>query len=258
VIHWRFGGWHDAGLPTRATAEGWLCPEERERLAAFKVEKRREDWLIGRVNAKALVADAVAYRYGVRLDGAAIHIARQPSGAPAVRLAAGTGVPAEPPVSISNSHSNGHALCALCWLDGFEAGRRLAAVGADLEWVEPRSDAFVSDFLTAPERAWWAAGEGDARHQRANLAWSAKESVLKVVQRGLSVDTYWVSCVPAGDSENDWLAPMLTPIDGEWEPMEVTCDARFPAHGHGFRVIWREIRGFVATIAVGYPPKTDH
>jgi 4'-phosphopantetheinyl transferase len=256
VIHWRFGGWNDAGLPPRARAEAWLCADERERFLAFKVEKRREDWLIGRVNAKALVADAVAYRYGVRLDGSAIHIARQPSGAPAVRLvggarSAGT-LPDALPMTLSNSHSNGHALCALTWVDGFENRRPLAAVGADLEWVEPRSDGFVADFLTPPERAWWAAAENDRRHERANLVWSAKEAVLKVVQRGLSVDTYWVTCVPAEDSENDWLAAMLTPVDGEWEPLAVSCDGRFPTHGLGFHVVWREIRGFVATIAVGY------
>jgi phosphopantetheinyl transferase len=254
VIHWRFGGWSDAGLPPRALAERWLCAEEHARFGAFKVEKRREDWLVGRVNAKALVADALEYRYGVRLDGAAVHIARQPSGAPDVRIIGGAGaVPERPPMSITNSHSHGHALCALTWVDGFENRRPLMAVGADLEWVEPRSDGFVRDFLTPPERAWWGAAEGERRHERANLVWSAKEAVLKVVQRGLSIDTYWVTCVPSADREHDWLAAMLTPVDGEWEPLDVTTDPRFPTHGLGFRVVWREIMGFVATIAVGCP-----
>lgn len=255
MIHWRFGGWTDAGLPPRGDAERWLCEEERDRFRSFKVEKRREDWLIGRVNAKALVADAVQYRYGVRLGGDGIHIARQPSGAPAVQLAAtGTpGVPPRPPISISNSHSNAHALCALTWTDGFENQAPLIAVGTDLEWVEPRSEGFIRDFLTPPEREWCRAAEGKTRDERANLVWSAKESVLKVVQRGLTVDTYWLTCVPAADSEGDWLAPMLTPVDGEWEPLEVTCDPRFPTHGLTFRAVWREIGGFVATIAVGTP-----
>ena len=41
MIHWRFGGWDDAGLPGRAHAEAWLCAEERERFLGFKIEKRR-------------------------------------------------------------------------------------------------------------------------------------------------------------------------------------------------------------------------
>jgi 4'-phosphopantetheinyl transferase len=254
VIHWRFGGWHDAGLPGPEQAAAWLCEEEAERLAAFTVAKRRSDWLIGRLNAKALVRDAVDYRYGVRLPPACVHLARLPSGAPTVRLIgdAARQLPDPLPASVSNSHSHGHALCGLSWTDGFEAAWRVAAIGVDLEKVEPRSDGFVRDFLTAGERDYCAAG-GEHRHLRANLVWSAKESVLKVVQRGLTVDTWWLSCLPAPDGESDWLAASITPVDGEWEPLEVTCDPRFPTHGLTFRVLWRDVLGFVVTIAVGWP-----
>jgi phosphopantetheinyl transferase len=255
VIHWRFGGWHDAGLPGRADADTWLCAEERERFLGFKLEKRREDWLIGRVNAKALVADAVEYRHGVRPHPSTIHIARQPSGAPKVVLLdvpGSGGVPAPLPLCVSNSHSSGHALCGAVWVDGFESRRPVMSLGVDLEWIEPRSEGFVRDFLTGPEQAWVAGADGRTRDERANVTWSAKESVLKVVQRGLTVDTYWLTCVPAVDPESDWLSSMLTPVDGEWDPLEVTCDDRFPTHGMRFRAAWREINGFVATIAAGY------
>lgn len=258
MIHWRFGGWRDEGLPAREDAASWLCAEERERLAGFTVAKRAEDWLVGRLNAKALVVDALAYRYGVRLPPDVIHVWRQPSGAPAVRLIGDRetlrGLPADPPLCLTNSHSHGHALCAAVWLDGFELSAPIRSLGADLEWVEPRSDAFLRDFLTSEERAWCATAAGDARHQIANLVWSAKEAVLKVVQRGLSVDTWWLSCLPAPGPEAHWLPPLLTPIDGEWEPLAVTCDARFPTHGLTFAAMWREIGGFVATIAVGVTP----
>lgn len=255
MIHWRFGGWLDAGLPPRDHARDWLGPAELARLDGFRVAKRRDDWLIGRLNAKALVIDAIDYRYRVRVAPAGIEIARRPSGAPLVEIrdevAAGV-LPRPLPLALSNSHSHGHALCGAVWLDGFELGPPVLSVGVDLEWIESRSDAFVRDFLTAEERAYCDAARDPAeRDLRVNLVWSAKEAVLKVVQRGLTVDTWWLSCVPAGDPETDWLGPLLTPVDGEWAPLAVTCDPRFPAHGLQFRVVWREIAGFVATLAVG-------
>jgi 4'-phosphopantetheinyl transferase len=254
MIHWRFGGWHDAGLPDREQAWDWLCAEERERVASFKVAKRADDWLIGRLNAKALLVDALDYRYGVRMAPHDLHVARQPSGAPRVVLAAGAagrGLPDPLPLCLSNSHSHAHALCAVLWTDGYETTRSLRAVGVDVEWVEPRSEGFVADFLTEPERAFCRAVEGRARHLRANMVWSAKESVLKVVQRGLTIDTWWLTCVPAPDPEAHWLPPLLTPVDGEWDPLAVACDPRFPTHGLTFHGAWREIGGFVATLAVG-------
>lgn len=255
MIHWRFGGWDDAGLPARAEAGGWLNEDERERLSGFAVPKRAEDWLIGRLNAKALLADALEYRYGLRLRPDELHVRRQPSGAPALRVvsprAEARGIPRDPPLCLSNSHSHGHALCAAVWLDGFEMPVAVRSLGVDIEWVEPRSEGFVRDFLTAGERAYCEAAGGETRPLRANLVWSAKESVLKVVQRGLTVDTWWLSCLPAAAADDHWLPPLLTPVDGEWEPLDVTCDARFPTHGLRFTAMWREIGGFVATIAVG-------
>lgn len=256
MIHWRFGGWHDAGLPARAGAEAWLCDAERERLRSFKVDKRREDWLIGRVTAKALVADIVDQRYGVRVPAPFIHIARQPSGAPWVEVLGGGAppgrLPASLPLCLSNSHSADHALCGALWTDGFGGGGRVRSIGVDLEWIEPRSDGFVRDFLTRPEQAWVGEVEGSLRHVRANVAWSAKESVLKVVQRGLTVDTWWLTCVPASDVAPGWLPAMLRPADGRWEPLDVTCDGRFPTHGLRFKAVWREIAGFAATVAAGH------
>ena len=86
-----------------------------------------------------------------------MHIARQPSGAPAVRIVGGdaagarSGAPAD--VHLPTATPTVTRCARRVWLDGFETRRPLQAVGVDLEWVEPRSDGFVRDFLTAPERA---------------------------------------------------------------------------------------------------------
>jgi 4'-phosphopantetheinyl transferase superfamily len=54
-----------------------------------------------------------------------------------------------------------------------------AAVGCDLELVEPSSPGFVRDFLTDIEQGYVAAqSDFDARDAAANLLWSAKESAL--------------------------------------------------------------------------------
>ena len=45
--------------------------------------------------------------------------------------------------------------CAVCLL-----AAEPAAIGCDLELVEPRSDAFVGDYLTGPERRWVARQPG--------------------------------------------------------------------------------------------------
>ena len=62
------------------------------------------------------------------------------------------------------------------------------ALGCDLELVEPRSDRFVADYLTAAEQQ-LVLGAGPERDLVANLIWSAKESALKVLRVGLRRDT---------------------------------------------------------------------
>ena len=254
AVWWRFGQPGRDGLPALADAVSWLSVVERQRAAAFRVEKRREDWLAGRLNLKALVAWLCATRAGRAVHPAEIVIDRRPSGAPFVRLSPeapplGRWAPgAAIPLAVSNSHSHGHALGAALWM-GDRAARELA-VGADLEWVEPRSDLFVADFLTAEERAYVAAADGGDRHARANAVWSAKEAVLKVLQRGLTADTWWLTCVP-GSSGALPAGISAIPEPGAWEPFTVTCDPRLETHGLAFAGCWRRLDGFVASLAIG-------
>jgi phosphopantetheinyl transferase len=260
TVWWRFGRPGRDGLPVLADAVSWLTAAERERAAAFRVEKRREDWLAGRLNLKALVAGLCAPRAGRAVHPAEIAIDRRPSGAPIVRLATeasplGDWQPgAALPLAVSNSHSHGHALGAALWMG--ERTESEIAVGIDLEWVEPRSDLFVADFLTAAERAYVAAAGTAEGHARANAVWSAKEAVLKVLQRGLTADTWWLTCVPPPPGPalpSPPRPPALIPLPepGAWEPFAVTCDARLQTHGLAFAGCWRRLDGFVASLAIG-------
>ena len=197
---------------------------------------------------------AIEQRFGSRPGPRDVEILREPSGAPFARVAsdpsgqcpwpAGTRVP----VSLSNSHSHAHALCALAWTEGADACG--PAVGVDLERVEPRSEGFVRDFLTAPERAFCAAGVTADRDRRANLVWSAKEAVLKVLKRGLTADTWWLTCLPRAPSPDDE-AVSLVPAEVEWHRFDVKTDPRLGAGAWRFVGLWCDLPGFVATLAIG-------
>jgi len=289
VVSWRFGRAGEGGLPPLDQAGAWLTPGERRRAVAFRVPKRRDDWLTGRLNLKALVGDALEARFGERPHPASLLVDRLPSGAPLVRqiaagaledAASGTG-PGPLPLSVSNSHSNGAALAAAVWTDSTDPRSQSPgptatlpfAVGADLELVEPRSDGFVRDFLTAEERVYCGRASGRERDLRANLVWSAKEAVLKVLQLGLSADTWWLTCLPeetegrggarhapATASESNVargevvefpVEARLDPEPASWRRFTVSCDPRLGAQGVAFTGRWREVDGFVATVAVG-------
>jgi 4'-phosphopantetheinyl transferase len=254
-VHWRFGRQDADGLPTATQAASWLTPAEQARAQGFTIEKRRNDWLLGRLNLKSLLVDVLAGRFGERLEPRHLFVDRLPSGAPCVRLAdeaprVGVHTPGTRlPLSVSNSHSHGHALGAAVWRDEAQTADMLA-IGADLEWVEERSCGFVRDFLPTAEQRYWRDGRGDERHLRANLVWSSKESVLKVLQRGLAADTYWLTCLPAREPSPG--APVaLVPDDRAWHPFAIECDERLAPPEALFTGFWREIDGFVATIAVG-------
>src|SRR6185436_11614534 len=89
-------------------------------------------------------------------------------------LAAADGAPeawldgARAPVSVSLSHRAGRALAAVAAAP--------AVVGCDLELVEPRSPAFLREWLTPREQALVAQQAGAGRDRLANLLWSAREA----------------------------------------------------------------------------------
>jgi phosphopantetheinyl transferase (holo-ACP synthase) len=197
---------------------------------------------------------AIEQRFGSRPDPRDVEILREPSGAPFARVSSDPSgqcpwpVGTRVPVSLSNSHSHAHALCALTWIA--EAREDAVAVGVDLERVEPRSEGFMRDFLTAPERAFCAAGGVADRDRRANLVWSAKEAVLKVLERGLTADTWWLTCLPRAASPGDE-AVSLVPPGVDWQRFDVETDPRLGAGAWRFVGVWCDLPGFVATLAIG-------
>lgn len=166
---------------------GWLGPAERRYLDSLAVDRRRMDWLLGRWVARQAVVAASAVG-----DARQLEIVKADDGAPEVMV---SGVRA--PVSLSLSHRSGHALCALS-----PSGR----VGCDLEVVEPRSPAFVEDYFSTSEQELIAAAGEHGLSIAANALWSAKESVLKLLRLGLSVDSRSVEVFggPSAEPVPEW------------------------------------------------------
>jgi 4'-phosphopantetheinyl transferase len=149
--------------------DGWLSPRERATLARLRVPKRREDWRLGRWTAKAAVAAWLG------AEPARVEVLAAPEGAPEAWR---DGRPAG--VSLSLSHRAGRALVVV--------GAPPTTVGCDLELIEPRSGAFVRDWLAPREQALVAAAAPAHRDRVANLAWTAKEAAAKVRREGLRLD----------------------------------------------------------------------
>ena len=171
LIRWLARGVHDV-----PESGDWLAPSESARLAGLRFPKRRSEVRLARWTAKLAVARAL------ELDDdtgtlASIEIRAASTGAPAAFV---DGRPALVAVSLTD-----RADWAVCLV----APANLA-VGCDLELVEPRTDAFVRDWLTPAERDLvFGAAPGEERQLVANLVWSAKESALKALQTGLRRDT---------------------------------------------------------------------
>mgnify|MGYP003618883148 CR=1 FL=1 len=211
-------------------APHYLSAAEWAYCSALKSDKRRRDWLLGRHAAKEVVADLMHHRTGRRTTLDQIIILPHADGWPMVSLPDDN----QPALTLSISHSHNYAFCAA-------VARPEYPLGADIEFVEPRSEAFIADYFTPREREFLAAAPPEQRAVLANAIWSGKEAALKAIRRGLAEDTRVVSCLPhplMGD-EDDWL-----PMPIIWNGDE-TAPAR-PALG-GY---WRMSGGFVLAIAV--------
>ncbi len=215
------------------TPTGLLSLSESRQLHRLNVDKRRREWLLGRWTAKHLIQSYVARHAGVTPPLDAIDIGNDENGAPLFNLLSGwsrRGGPSggpyselwfRPVLSFSISHSHDHAFCAM-------SDDCLTHVGADIEWIEPRSWQLVEDYFTDGEIALVRRTPPGARDTIITLIWSAKESALKALRLGLTVDTRCISCRfdPINLSQN-------------WNELGVQCEidvlnrhAKGNAHGN--------------------------
>jgi len=213
-----------SGTDVPATDE-WLSQREACVLQELHFPKRRSDWRLGRWTAKNAVA--LSLDMPARAEAlAGIEVRPAASGAPEVFLANQAG-----PVTISLSHREGAAVCAVA--------PSAVTLGCDLEVIEPRSDAFVSDYFTAAEQALIAGKSEDDRNRLLALLWSAKESALKALRTGLRLDT---RCI------NVTFAETMPTWDG-WRPLQVNHARNADFHGW-----WQQTGSHIKTVVAAPPP----
>lgn len=198
--------WLEQSVADVPADDAWLSDGECARLDAMLIAKRRADWRLGRWTAKSAIARYLRRSCDPR-NLSHIELRPAPSGAPEVFFA---DQPA--PVMISLSHRASTAACAVA-----EPG---AALGCDLELIEPHSDAFVSDFFAAEEQALLSRALAAERNRLIALLWSAKESALKALRVGLRMDTRSVLVSPADSlmyksSSHSWRPLHLRVVGGQ-------------------------------------------
>jgi 4'-phosphopantetheinyl transferase len=186
-------------------------------LSGLKIEPRRRSWRLGRWTAKAAVGKWLS------LEPGQVEVLAAPDGAPEAWLDG-----ERLPVSISISHRGGIAIAAIV-----DAPR---VVGCDLELIEPRSEAFIREWLAPAEQALLDARCAEERPLLANLIWTAKEAAAKLRREGLRLNVRHAVVKPETHS----------PTGAEWNALEISWAEEAEA-AHGW---WHAEPDWVATVAL--------
>ena len=223
--------WHSLGEDAVPEHDEWLSAVELAYTARMRFTKRRSEWRLARWTAKQALARTLGVEATVAgLRRIEVRALLEPDvrGAPYVVV---DGEPATTAVSLTDRA--GWAACVVA---------PHGPIGCDLELDEPRSDAFVRDYLTETEQRVVADPPlGLTRDAAANLLWSAKESALKVLRTGLRRDTRSVE-VALHEGEGE----------GGWRVLEV----RDLTSGDCFPGWWHQFSRFLFTVTASYehPP----
>jgi len=179
----------------------WLHSSEKEVLSGFRFIKKRKDWLLGRWTAKNAV------KYFLRdthqdLSFQSIEVVAAVDGAPEVYCNEH-----HLPAHISLSHSDGTGFCTVSSPE--------IKIGCDLEKIEPRSESLIKDHFTDHEQKLILTSDKAFQALWENLIWSAKESALKALRKGLRIDTLMINVdfSPAVNRES-WNKLKATFLDG--------------------------------------------
>ena len=230
----------EADLPLE---NDWLSAGELSRLSGMRSAKRYADWRLGRWTAKRALA---IYLRLPSHPQALVDIEVRPaaSGAPEVFLANKPSA-----ITISLSHRAAVAACAIA-----QPGTDL---GCDLEIIEPRSDAFITDYFASGEQVLIQGTSTADRARLLAMLWSGKESALKALRTGLRVDTRSVVVNPGHSPQNGEEAghpedpSFFSGADdvNNWHPLHVVYEG-----GKIFRGWWQNTGDLMRTMVASPAP----
>ncbi|MGA9857389.1 MAG: 4'-phosphopantetheinyl transferase superfamily protein [Solirubrobacteraceae bacterium] len=212
--------WLTRSLADVPDGDAWLGASERAALSLLGIEKRRLDWTLGRYTAK------VALCGWLGVDPWRVEVLAAPSGAPIAHLDG-----RRLDIAVSISHRAGRALAVVA--------APAIAVGCDLELIEPRSAAFVREWLAPAEQTRVNDAPSDEQPGLANLFWSAKEAATKARGEGLRLEVRHAQ-VMLGEPD---------PGAEEWHPLHVDWGPE-SERDHGW---YRTDASWVMTVIGGGP-----
>lgn len=223
-VYWTFEAIRSSLLSVeRASFELSLGESEKAYYQTLRFNKRRVEWLAGRLALKKLLR-AVEPDFA-QYKEQQLEILKAENGAPYLCID-GERLQNH---SISISHSNGFLLCAY--------SPEESHLGMDLERIEPRPQPFVQDFFTPAEVRLVELCPPQEAAQLATLIWSAKESILKALSIGLKVDTRSI--------EVDTVSQTCS--QEEWNLIRFTSAI---LNENSLRLYWRREENFVLTACI--------
>jgi len=185
-----------------------LTPRERRIHEAFRFERRRGDWLAGRLAAKQVL---LGWLDEPGLAPGDVEILPEESRLPLAYRVLEDGGNRMLPVSVSISHRGGAAAAAVL-------GAQSGTVGVDLEVMEPRSEALAEDNFTRHERDILRSLPSGPARWGIGIVWSLKEAALKAAGLGLSVPATDAQVVEI-DADGGTAAVRLSGEASEGEPV---------------------------------------
>jgi 4'-phosphopantetheinyl transferase len=208
--------WHIEDIKQLPAHDNWLTENEIAIQKKLGFAKRKNEWRLGRWTAKN------ALQKHLSLTVSEIEILSKENGAPYVIIRDNAKNPA-----LSISHREQKAIAAFSY--------QFNDIGCDLEFIERRSNAFINDYFTTDEINFIEKNLSQ-KDLLANLIWSAKESVSKVLQLGLNLDTRDINVYNISFfHKNDW------------------CELQIKLNENTFHGLWKTIANYVLTLAAREP-----
>jgi 4'-phosphopantetheinyl transferase len=157
-------------LAAAGGVRGLLSPAERATFDAFALQRRRRDWLAGRLAAKRAVRAVARATGGAAPPWSTISVLNEPNGAPYIVVDGRPELAATWNISIA--HDDGFAACAIA------CTAPAGYVGVDIERERPLAPEMLRYVLTVGERE-RLHGAALSEAPAPLTIWTVKEAVMK-------------------------------------------------------------------------------